>query len=742
LNIILTDEQNYAIKLIKKWFNSYKKHIPFVLAGYAGTGKSTVVSKISEELNISDYNIRYVAYTGKAALVMKNKGLEATTIHSLIYEPREDEKGDIYFKKLYKLASSIKLIIVDEASMIGKELQKDLESFRIPILYVGDSGQLPPISKDIISLMNNANFTLQKIHRQALDNPIIWLSNEVRQGKYIKPGRYGESVLKTNNLHFETLTKSNQILCGKNATRININNQMRKGYGFNNIYPEVNDKLICLRNNNLNGLINGMLGKCVNFNEKKSKLNFMSDENELFKNLKIHKGIFTNEDIKYQKDIESFDYGYTITTHKCLSGDTFIFTDKGIKQLIDLEKTYKTTQVFNGETLETPTNFIDNGISDCKEILTKKGYNITPTLDHGLDVLDNDGYIKRKNVVDIKENDVLVLKCNQNIYANTLSLPTDWNIKETYNAFNSPIIMSKDFAKFLGYMVADGTVSKKSIKFYNRYEKVIFDFKRISENLFGCMNSKISMKYSDYFMIEINSLDIQNFCKKIKGIQDHEKFVPDCILSADKEYQIEFLKSLFENDMINRKKDFLDHTKFESKSKYMIDQIRMMLLNMGIIWTYNKIDNEFHVIDEEIPNISYIIKKIFTKYNISNNPFQTSLTRDNVNLTKLREILQYIEPYIKDDEDYNYLKNISKGEIFFDKIISMNNIKCHTYCLEMEKSHKFLQNGFCGWNSQGSEFEKVILFEERLGDNDFHRKWLYTGITRAKNKLIIFDGIL
>lgn len=314
--ISLTNEQNTAINLIKTWFNGYKKRVPFVLAGWAGTGKSTVISKISEELNISDYNIRYVAFTGKAALVMKKKGLDATTIHSLIYEPREDEEGNTIFKKINKLDSSVKIIIVDESSMVSRELQQDLESFRIPILYVGDSGQLPPISKDVVNLMLSPDFTLETIHRQALDNPIIWLSNEIRLGKYVKAGRYGDAVLKTNKMHFETLDKADQVLCGKNNTRNIINNQMREGYGFTNVYPEYKDKLICLKNNNENGLVNGMLGTCVNFNEKKSRLSFTSDEQQVFDNLKIHKGIFTDEVIKYNKEIESFTYGYGITVHK------------------------------------------------------------------------------------------------------------------------------------------------------------------------------------------------------------------------------------------------------------------------------------------------------------------------------------------------------------------------------------------------------------------------------------------
>ena len=321
MDITLSPEQYHAVKLIKKWFTGSHRKIPFILAGLAGTGKTTIIKHITNDLEIKDYQIKYCAFTGKAALVMKSKGMWATTIHSLIYEPRTDDMKRVTFVRKPNLGTDVKLIICDEASMIGKTIQADLESYGIPILYVGDHGQLPPVGDDITNLMLTPNFRLETIHRQALDNPIIWIANQARLGKYIEHGKYGSTVFKTTpeKIGIDSLKVADQIICGKNISRKNINSQMREYYGFESKYPEVNDKLICLKNNSQNGLVNGMTGKCVSFEVKGNlyRLNFESDEQETFSDLMIDHHIFngTKAD-KYNKMIDQFDFGYCITCHK------------------------------------------------------------------------------------------------------------------------------------------------------------------------------------------------------------------------------------------------------------------------------------------------------------------------------------------------------------------------------------------------------------------------------------------
>lgn len=319
-NITLTDEQLGAAKAIKKWFDRALRTYmpPFVLGGYAGTGKTTIIRYIVDYLGLEDNEVRYVAFTGKAAMVLRKKGLPATTIHSLIYIPQKNKDGKITFVRRSHL-EGVSLIICDESSMIGKDLQTDLEAYGIPILYVGDHFQLPPVSKDQTNLMINPNYRLETIHRQALDNPIIRVAHAIRSGQDVGFGRYGETVfvIPGHKMTEKYLLAADQVICGFNKTRHWLNDRVRGLLEHEGGLPEPGDKLICLKNNHNLGLINGMLGKCQQYNPDSQVLNFISDDGVNYCGLDIDEGIFTERKAgAYCKDIEQFDFGYAVTCHK------------------------------------------------------------------------------------------------------------------------------------------------------------------------------------------------------------------------------------------------------------------------------------------------------------------------------------------------------------------------------------------------------------------------------------------
>ena len=148
----LTTDQSTAALAISLWFEENIQPT-FTLAGYAGTGKTFLINYVIHNmLKLKENEIAFTAPTGKAATVLSQRGcLGATTVHKLIYRKEEtlfeDEvngkkiiRKEISFVKINKLPSSIKLIIVDEASMLSEKIKEDLESFKIPILYLGDAG--------------------------------------------------------------------------------------------------------------------------------------------------------------------------------------------------------------------------------------------------------------------------------------------------------------------------------------------------------------------------------------------------------------------------------------------------------------------------------------------------------------------------------------------------------------------------------------------------------------------------
>src|SRR5260221_2960437 len=109
----------------------------FRLFGFAGTGKPELARHIAQAV---DGEVKYAAFTGKAALVMRNKGCDgASTIHSLIYRTRESDSEQPNFELWDDApASKAKLIVIDECSMVDAELGRDLMSFGVPVLVLGD----------------------------------------------------------------------------------------------------------------------------------------------------------------------------------------------------------------------------------------------------------------------------------------------------------------------------------------------------------------------------------------------------------------------------------------------------------------------------------------------------------------------------------------------------------------------------------------------------------------------------
>ena len=165
-----TPHQDDALKAVADWLKAKPGggSTPpiFRLFGYAGTGKTTLARHIADGV---DGEVKYAAFTGKAASVMRGKGCHgASTIHSLIYRTRESGDEIPNFDLWDEApASKAELIIIDECSMVDPELGKDLLSFGVPLLVLGDPAQLPPIQGGGFFTEAEPDAMLTEVHRQA-----------------------------------------------------------------------------------------------------------------------------------------------------------------------------------------------------------------------------------------------------------------------------------------------------------------------------------------------------------------------------------------------------------------------------------------------------------------------------------------------------------------------------------------------------------------------------------------------
>jgi ATP-dependent exoDNAse (exonuclease V) alpha subunit len=227
------------------------------------------------------------------------------------------------------------LIIIDEASMVDSVIWKHLISYNIPIIAVGDHGQLPPIGGSF-NLMQVPQLTLEEIHRQARQNPIIGLSIQAREHGFIRPGRYGEGVIKyakddlDKNDRLEELlqnySKETLILCGYNKTRKKLNNHIRQMQGFESIEPLEGDRVICLRNNHEADIYNGMLGTILSIEAHSSDWFFTRISMDL--EARTYEGLISSEQFNSDTALnfterrgktmrgDLFDFGYALTVHK------------------------------------------------------------------------------------------------------------------------------------------------------------------------------------------------------------------------------------------------------------------------------------------------------------------------------------------------------------------------------------------------------------------------------------------
>ena len=316
-----------------------------------GTGKSTLVKYLIDDLKINSKDIAYAAYTGKAALVLQQKGQNAVTLHKLLYNSFKNKEGVFVHVPKEELDEDYKLIVIDEISMCPKEIWELALRHKVHIIALGDPFQLPAIGEDN-GVLKNPHVFLDEVMRQALESDIIKLSMDIRAGKPLKPMNGNDvKVICQDQVVSGMYTWADQILCGKNATRRTINNQMRNllGYGAE---PQEGDKIICLKNywdissEAGDSLVNGMIGTLVNpklgedggVAGRKMQGSFLPDFadesapfDSVFRDLDMDYRLMTEGIATHVKDanppqkskpwqkpmyLKEFDYGYAITCWK------------------------------------------------------------------------------------------------------------------------------------------------------------------------------------------------------------------------------------------------------------------------------------------------------------------------------------------------------------------------------------------------------------------------------------------
>lgn len=610
------------------------------------------------------------------------------------------------------------------------------------------------------------------------------------------------SVIKKENLTDFALKHADVILTTTNKLRGSINNLFRESYmGFSDLsIPHVGEKLICVANDwsrslTVGGsavyLTNGTSGY-VDYVDKRSyspksiKMDFSPDfGNKSFHNLKVDltrlNAPLGQGDVWTPPDSNAFEYGYALTIMKCLPLDTLIYTEDGIQQLGDLKE--YTGKVYNGEYWEKPSEFIVNGRAPVNNFITDIGIRYSATDDHKCKILTPQGVITKlgKHVLC---GDALLVRKNQRLYIDS-DFSFAFNNTSLYATLDHRAIVYKlpenvteDLATVIGMICADGSLTQKGAIQYTKHDKYVCDvFCEKIGNIFGYHTEAIRLDHTDAWAVNIYSTLIWSFFKSLGGLNPNDKYVPKCILRSSTKYQCAFIKGLFEDAAVHIKNGVFDMIVLTFKSRTMIMQLSAILSNIGIrpkITIRKKItDNGYcsllynfqiykHggiIYRDMIGFISYDKQK---RLSTINSDYEQEYNKELASIMiynwrrpipdMVRNVIHSmtLTPYTWHKiREYAVEHNSLPEDVidFIDYVID-NYYITHvsgkymtveeTACLEMPETHQFIQNCVLGENSQGSQWDNVLILDEGVKFSiDGYYKGLYVAVTRGVNSVTI-----
>jgi len=282
--IVWDVEQLIALEKFDKWRRDPPRQ-GFLINGYAGTGKTT----LAQELKRIFPGVLYAAYTNKAVFVLRSKGCNpAATLHSIVYVPDTDrelgqgaleewevvKQFDLFLQKSSSprppgweprdllILDPNAIPVIDEVSMIGRKLGRDILGMPHLICMLGDNFQLPPIGEANSYFFRRGrkpDVVLTQIHRTSNPGTLL-IADYARNSHYPPAGEYhGSAVIKSfglsenrrRDIFDPLLMEADQVVCGFNRSRVAINCRARELNGLAAHDPQgmpvPGDKLVCYR---------------------------------------------------------------------------------------------------------------------------------------------------------------------------------------------------------------------------------------------------------------------------------------------------------------------------------------------------------------------------------------------------------------------------------------------------------------------------------------------------------------
>lgn len=762
------------------------KHKVLVLTGLPGTGKTTVVKAIVNLFERQGLSFVLMAPTGIAAKRLAAvTSRMASTIHRAF---RYDGEGNWGFNRGNKYP--INAVVVDEVSMVDQELFfriLDALNSDTVLVLVGDDAQLPSVGpgnvlRELIRCADVPTVRLTEIFRQSQQSAIVTNSHAINKGEDIDPGDDSSDFrfisianeakaadlitqmsvrLKARDANFQVLSPKYDGTLGVN----NLNNLLREALNppeegkreatVDGCKFRDGDRLMIIKNDYDLGVYNGDMGK------------LMSIERDHFV-VRIHNAGDGNLDLIVEvprSDVPTkLKLAYAITVHKCVEPSTLVETPRGLIPFEHLQgdDTRLATPFGNASFF----NMVKNDVGPMLEVETEDGYVLRVTPDHGLDVWGDQGYV-RKEARDIVSGEFVRLRLGAEFPeapAGPLPPPPDaYDCRAQVH--DVPRTLNDDLAEFLGLFVADGTLYQKGFRFVKRHKECADRFAELCRLLFR-IEPKIGVVDNAY-KAEVNSTYLATWLRGIDGLSPHLKAIPRSILASGVHTQAAFLRGLFEDGSVHLKGEVLDHIELVSHFSGLAEQTKVLLLRQGII---------SGLLHRKDGNLSVYIYGVNAK-RFSDQIGLVSKTKSDRLKARVGEETRYLVPVLPSEvlavasanggrsgfltcteKNAFNRKTMSRHTLqglldrstvhppewqvlsdrlgfHHSRVRSINPYSGPSMCVEVPDGNQFLQNGFAGWNCQGSEFETILLPMVRHHGRMLQRNLFYTAVTRARKKV-------
>ena len=778
-----------------------------IITGLPGSGKTTSLRMALNLLHEAGVQPLVVAPTGIAAKRLTSvTGVEASTIHRAfgaqgvsdagrgasyvgVVGGRESTKSSDGSREEWGFGPEnphpAEVLVIDESSMVDQALLfRALSCTRADarLVFVGDAAQLPSVGagnvlRDLISSGRFPTVSLTEIFRQADTSPIVTAAHDIFRGRIpeapmmsdfsLIPLAKEEDVLQTILTLSEKLyrdRKNFQVLSPRHAGTLGVTNlnarlrailnpaqQGRREVSVGGEALREEDRVIVCKNDYQLKVFNGDVAK-VNYIDKNAKVI----------EIKIHGPPVSLVPIPLSSAPSLLRLAYAVTVHRCVHPDTLVETPEGLLPIRSISS--------RGE-IGTPSgprpyeDFVSNPELPALRLVTKDGYELTVTPDHGIDVWDGGSYVRRE-AREIRPGSVVRMsmgvKCDA-VAPATLPAP-DFAKKE--DVYRVPSVMTGDLAELFGLMTEGAQVFPEGFSLGGRTWDVTRRFAYIVRELFGYPATPKGGP--NLYTVTVLSRGLSRWVSSVGIGAPNPISVPESVLRSPEKYHRRFLRGLMDTSEIKadtgRSGRQISRIQWGSMSHGTVRTVAVMLLRAGIPSSSLRCRDGSTCILISGSDAARFGREIgfLSKYKQDRTALPGCGSRDWVPLSDAeargfqfsyrgrvsshscvnviqngrisRDLLSRCEGY--PETEISRLLN-ERARDHHTVIASVEETESETMCVNVPDGHRFIQNGWVGWNCQGLEYDVVVMPLVESFAHQLQRNLFYTAITRARKKVIL-----